>query len=712
MRAFACACAVLVAAAAWAQVELVDPDAPTVRAKKVVPKKQPTATTDDSVDETTDTNDETVEPDEVTTKKKAAPSLKDAVVAPGPSRLNQELKKDPSVPLPPPLVVTPMSDAQLDQAWTTWREASTSTDVKREQDARQALLKLKKKIGATNLEAWASGLLRISEAKEAAGDSGAAVEMAVTAAELAPELPSAWTGLAEAYFSADPSEIGRYTGALKTALMLQLRDPRYARPMLADIATTFLLALVGTAIAVLLVLLLKRGFYFLYDFHFLFPRAAARWQTNALAVILLIMPIVFRFGVVPSLLALFAAVTLYLSMAERVVAAVLIGLLGFIPLAGGWVTRATAFAGTRAEELYILERGGSGTEALASELSTLAAEDKASFAELTVLGRYELRRGRIEASIEHLKKALTIRPTDISARVNLGVALMINGDLENPKALFTNAKTDAPTLAAAPYNLARLYQRRLATFGERAAGEADSATGELFEAHRRDPSISVTTDEPKPGDGPIEGNEVLMTVPLPNSELMALATLGDAPKRVTSQLSQMILGDAPEGIAPFYPGLLAALVLGLGFLATPLRAAKVCSKCGRPVSRRGDPDVSPGSLMCTQCVNVFAKKNVVATSQKVRKQLEVARYQSRMERIGTVLGLLFSGMGHVFAGWPVRGTVYGFIFLVALLGFILRHGLLRAPYEPLPMVVRVAPVVLVFVLVYLMSLRELRKRQG
>ncbi len=712
MRAFACACAVLVAAGAWAQVELVDPDAPTVRAKKVVPKKQPTATTDDSVDETTDPSDQTVEPDEVNTPKKAAPAGKEPVITAPAPRMPESTKKEPTVAAPPVLTVTPMSDSQLDQAWSAWREASASTDVKREQDARQALVKIKKKIGATNLEAWAGGLLRISEAKETAGDSGAAVEMAVTAAELAPELPSAWTGLAEAYFNADPSEIGRYLGALKTALVLQVRDPRYARPMLADIATTLLLALVGTAIAVLLVLLLKRGVYFLYDFHFLFPRAAARWQTNALAVILLIMPIVFRFGVVPSLLALFAAVTLYLSLAERVVAAVLIGLLGLIPLAGGWVTRTTAFAGTQAEALYVLERGGSGTEALASELSTLAAEDKASFAELSVLGRYEIRRGRIEAAIGHLKKALTIRPTDVSARVNLGVALMLNGDLENPKALFSNAKTEAPTLAAAPYNLARLYQRRFATFGERSAGEADNATGELFEAHRRDPSIAINTDGPAPGNGPIEGNELLMTVPLPNSELMALATLGDAPKRVTSQLTQMILGDAPEGIAPYYPGLLAALVVGLGFLATPLQAAKVCSKCGRPVSRRGDPDVSPGSLMCTQCVNVFAKKNVVATSQKVRKQLEVARYQSRMERIGTVLGLLFSGMGHVFAGWPVRGTLYGFFFLVALLGFILRHGLLRAPYEPLPMVVRVAPLVVVFAVVYLLSLRELRKRQG
>jgi hypothetical protein len=57
----------------------------------------------------------------------------------------------------------------------------------------------------------------------------------------------------------------------------------------------------------------------------------------ALAVLLLSLPIVLRMGVVPTLLAFFAAVTMYLSVPERVVAAVLIGLLGFVPLLGGFV---------------------------------------------------------------------------------------------------------------------------------------------------------------------------------------------------------------------------------------------------------------------------------------------------------------------------------------------------------------------------------------
>lgn len=733
MRAFACAWAVLLAASAWAQVELVDPDAPSVRAKKVVPKPLPEDLSNDETPAADEGDAEAADSDPADTEPEPAPVKKRAVAAPAqqaaeavlaPQEAPREAKKEPtkeaSKPPPPALVVTQTSDAQVDEVWAMWREASTFSDTKREQEARQSLLKLKRRIGATNLEAWASGLLRAAAARQTAGDSGAAIEMALTAVELAPDLPAAWAGLAEAYFQSDPTEIGRYLGALKNAVVLRLRDPRYARPMMADVGTTLLLAFIGTALTVLLVLLLKHGRYFLYDFHFLFPRAAARWQTTALGVILLSVPLVFHFGIVPSSLAFFAAVTLYLSTVERVVAAVLISCLGLVPLAGGWLTHATTFAGTSAESLYLIERGGSGTEALATELATLAAEDKASFAQLSVLGRYELRRGRLESAIEHLKKALTVEPSDAtarandaSARVNLGVALMLTGDLENPKALFASARAQAPQLAAAPYNLGRLYQRRVATLGERAAVEADNATGEFYEARRRDPNLAIETDrEVTRGDAPIEASDYLLTAPLADAELLDLAKLPDAPKRVTSQLSQLLLGDAPEGFAFFYPGLMAALIVAMGALAVPLAAARSCGKCGRPVSHRGDPDVARGSSMCTQCINVFAKKNVVATSQKVRKQLEIARYQSRIDRTSSVLGLLFSGMGHVYSGSPVRGTIYGFLFLVALLGFVVRHGLLRAPYEPLPMIVRLMPLTILFVAVYLVSLRQLRKRLG
>jgi hypothetical protein len=111
-------------------------------------------------------------------------------------------------------------------------------------------------------------------------------------------------------------------------------------------------------------------------------------------------------------------------------------------------------------------------------------------------------------------------------------------------------------------------------------------------------------------------------------------------------------------------------------------------------------------------VNVFARKNVVAPSVKVRKQLEVARYESQLERASTILGVLWSGMGHVFAGDPVRGTVYGFFFVLSLTGAFFRAGVVRPPFEGMPMVVRLAPIVLLFLVVYPLSLLRLRRRQS
>jgi hypothetical protein len=174
----------------------------------------------------------------------------------------------------------------------------------------------------------------------------------------------------------------------------------------------------------------------------------------------------------------------------------------------------------------------------------------------------------------------------------------------------------------------------------------------------------------------------------------------------------MLVGDVPSAVAIVYPLIVALALLGFGFLGKSLEAAKVCNRCGRPVSKRGDPDVSPGSPMCTQCVNVFARKNVVAPSVKVRKQLEVARYESQMERASTILGVLWSGMGHVFSGAPVRGAIYGYLFVLAITGAVLRAGVVRPPFEGVPMVVRLVPLALLFFTVYPLSLLRLRRRQS
>lgn len=730
---------VFLAAPCLAQVDLVDPDAPTVRTPKQPPARQkvpkvkaidPDGTDDDSL-ANTNANDDVPGIDTMKKAKKGKknPAIDNTVSTTDedepvveqlprevpdkkrePTEAPRVIKKEPPPKAAvPPVVVQQIADADLDLIWQRWKKLEAGSDFAAEQAARADLVAMKKTIGSSDVDAWAMGLLRLSAAHEARGDSGAAVEIARTATELAPSLPSAWVGLAKAYFQADPSDISRYVSALVTAVSRLTSDPRYSRPFLADFAATVLLALIFTACAVVAVLFIRRAYYFFYDFHFFFPRAAARWQTTALAVLLLSLPIVFRMGVVPSLLALFAASSLYLSLRERVVAAVLIGLLGFVPLLAGAVVERTAFAETSAEDLYLIERGGPGLDPLVQKWEKLAAEDKVSFGELYVLGHHNLRRGHLEQALTHFRKALALNPQHVGARLNLGIAFFLQGDLENSRSVLENVAKETGN-ATALFDLARLYQRRVMVYGDSVAGEVDKSLAAFSEANQKDPTLPRAFDE-KFGTE-INGNQLMRTMPLEREVVLSFAHAGDSAARVQSQLTSMLLGDVPEAIAWLYPGVLAALLVGFGGLARSLQASKECNRCGKAVSHRGDPDVSPGSLMCTQCVNVFAKKNVVAPSLKVRKQLEVARHQNRVERTGMILGAIWSGMGHVFSGLPIRGAVYGYVFVAAVMAAVMRHGLLRTPYESVPVFIKLVPVGVMLVLVYVLSLRALRRRQS
>jgi Flp pilus assembly protein TadD len=609
---------------------------------------------------------------------------------------------------PPDISATRFTEADFEAAWSGWRLAAQSRDVGAEKRARQQLVDLKRRAGVDELELHALGLLRAAEVAQGQGDHGAAVEMALTATQLAPSLPVAWAGLALAYVRADPTDPARFLGPLGRALRLTLRDPRAGRPLLASLSAGLLIALTALTVTVLIVLFLRRGWYFLYDFHFFFPRAAARWQTAALALLLLSLPLVTGLGLAPTLLGLFAALTMYLSVRERLVVALLISLVGAIPAVGAWVVERTAFASTPGEDLLRIEGGGAGLQPLVDRYEALSQADKVGFAEHAVLGRFHARRGALELATQHLRRALALRPDDASVKVNLAAALFFGGDLENSRVILESAERSG--VAIALFNLGRIYKRRIAVYGDLSAGEVDKANAALAAARGLDPSLPPLGTEEL--TGPVTGNEYLRTVPLPLDELTAVAASAEAAARVRSQLTQLVLGGGPESLAPLYPAVLSLLLLGLGFLGPSLSVARVCTRCGRAVSRRGDPQVSPGSLLCTQCVNVFVKKNLVPTPLRVRKQLEVARYQSRGELMTVVLGVLWAGMGHLFAGATVRGALYGLTFALAVVAAALRNGVVRAPYDALPTALWLVPLGGAALAAYVASLRGLRKRKG
>ncbi|MFZ5471096.1 MAG: hypothetical protein ACOZIN_16845 [Myxococcota bacterium] len=645
-----------------------------------------------------------------------------AVAAPvKPPPANKEVKKPSEVEkagapapkqqqLPPPLRVDKVSDDELSAGWEKLRAALTARDLQAMGTAQAELLRLKEAAGASNLDGYATSLVRAADARRAAEDAAGTVELALAAAALAPDLPLARFALARAYFFADVSEVGRYLGELRLGLWATWKDPRHARSALGNLGAALLVALVATAVVVTSVLFLRRSRYFFHDFHHLFPQAAARWQTTALALLLLGLPLVLRLGLAPALLALFAASALYLSKSERVVAAVLLSSLGAVPVLAGKLAHLASFAGTPAEDVYRLERGGVGVESIAARFEKLAAEEKLGFAELFALGRYELRRGRLEEATAHFQAALSRRTGDARALVNLGNAMFYREDLEGALAVYEGAAKADPTLAAAPFNLAKLRERRAVVLPpDRKAVELDFAHSALSAAKALDPALGR---RPEPSAGSLQMNGLLLSPGLSNQELGELTAARQMGDRVQAQIAAQVLGLGSDSLGLFYPLAASVLLVGWGFLGRAMNASKVCQKCGRAVCRRCDPELGAASTMCAQCMNVFALKGVAAPPLKVRKQIEVARYHSRRDKLSYLFGLLCSGAGHLFLGLPVRGSFYVFLFLFAVAAVFLRDGLLRAPYGELPATLTLAPLLAALAAVYLFSLVGLYKRQA
>ncbi len=602
-----------------------------------------------------------------------------------------------------------LQESEFDDAWHQWQKAASGTDAAEEASQRSRLLAVKNRFAATNLDAWAMGLLRDAERRADSNDLAQAVAVANTAVELAPDLPSVRYRVAWIRFQEDPTQFNVIGSLLRSGLRQQFADPRYAASLWGNWGAIGILALVGAAAAVILVLFVRRARYYLFDFQFLLPSGVPRWQSAAIALLLLLFPIALQFGLTVFLILLFAAASLYLSVAERVVAAVLISTLALVPFAAGVLADRTSFAGTAAETLYRIDRGGLGLGADVQQLESLAADDRVGFAEHFVLGHLALRRGFVDQSIGHFSKALSIDPNDVPSRVNLGVALLAVGDLENSRAVLESV-ANASKNPSALFDLSVLYRRRVATYGDAVAGEIDRASGVLSEAREIDPRLpELTADDALKAD--LGGHGPLRTLGLPVDLMIAAAPQDGERPAVVSQLTSILLGNEGGAMAVVLAIFAALALVALGFLAPVIQVSRECHRCGRAVSRKSDPELSAVSTMCAQCVNVFARPEAVVPSQKVKKQLEISRYRHAIDRFAYFLGFIWPGLGHVYSGAPLSGVLYAFLFGCGVSALIFREGVFRAPYERVASGAEYAPVVLL-VIVAVMSLRGLKRLRG
>ena len=616
----------------------------------------------------------------------------------------------PPRPGPPPVMAPKLGDAELLAVWERWKQARARNDSAAAQTAQQELLKLREEMLASDLEPLSVGFLREAAVRRRAGDLSGTLALLDVAVALSPGLPAAHFARAETYVVEDPLNLPRALGEWKAALLTLAKDARYRRPALADLGAVALAAWAATAVAVVAVLFLRRIRYALHDFHHLFPRAVARWQSGLLGLLLLALPAVLGAGLVPVLLLLFAVVALYVGRRERWVAAVLLMGLGVMPLAAGALVRFTVFAGTPAEDVYLLERGGLSAEGAAARVRARAQARTARFQELGALAFYESRRGLLEEARADFKAASALRNGDARLLTRFGNTLVGLGDPEGALPLYAQASQADPTMAAPHYNLAQVYRRRARLLPDDQVGkELDRAATAIATAQALDDSL--LRREPPPEDRPLL-NLLLLAPPVPERDWLELAQGTQEGARVEAQVGRWLSRALPQGpVGWALTAGLAALLALWGEASQRVKASRACDRCGRAVCLRCDKDLSAGGSLCGQCVHVYARKSQVPKEVRSRKQLQVERHQAWTKRVTYLLGGLVSGAGHVGTGLPVRGAVYAFVFSFAVAALVLHRGLVRTPYGDVPLYLKLVPAAVVLFFVYLLTLRGLRRHQ-
>ena len=560
--------------------------------------------------------------------------------------------------------------ADLGEQWRVRRLALRENDLSRADEARRRLLAVKRELAIENLFPFASSEVRETERFLATRSPEDALRHAQFAVELAPDLAEAHVALARARLARDPGTPLAALRALAAGIAAAAREPHTARAIYGDVLSALLGALLAASAVSVVLLLAKRLRLFLHDVpHLPLLRSGSRAQAALLALVVLALPLALRLGPFLALLIPVAAVWLYLGWRERAVATAALLVVALLPWLAWGAARATTWTGTLAERVHELERGGdsgviaAGLEARAADLPAPA---------LLALGRHHKRRGDLETAQRWYEAAAAADGRSAEVQVNLGNVLFLRGDLEGAKAAYLTAVDLAQTqstLAAAHYDLSKLYLRQLAVEqSTEARKKAQQQDGDYLARHGSDDDFSA--------------NRWLVDAPVPPEQIAALAGSDPGPAAVAAAVEARLAGPIPRRAWPWLPLGLAAALWPLALLARRWDPARACARCGRPACRRCD---GVTEALCGQCVNVYQRAAAVEPRDRVLKEAQVRRHARWRELRVRALAVVGGGAGHLVGGRPVRGflvmTGLAFLGLVAWL----RDGVLPPP-QPSPYV--------------------------
>ncbi len=558
---------------------------------------------------------------------------------------------EPSSELARRLVPVSTSWGKLLDSWTERRAALREQDPARAKAAEEALVGAQRELAIENLIPMAASLVRESGRALDANLPAEAVEHAELAARVAPDFADAHIAVARALLVHSPREVGRVLSAVGATFGAAVREPHTARAFVTDVVSAALAALFAAAAATAAILLVRRLRLFFHDFHHLpLLRGTAQIQSTFLALVLFASPLAFGLGPASMVGMAVAVIWLYLTTAERVLCTVTLLALIATPWLASVGVRAAAWTGTLGETVHEIEHGAI-SDAAAQQLAARWEQAAPPPALSAALGRHFKRRGDLQRAKGWYELALASDDRAAEVQVNLGNVLFLQGDIEAAKAAYLGAADraggDLTTLAAAHYNLSKLYLRTSELDKSQAARErAQQEDGDFLARYGSDEDFSA--------------NRFIVDVPVPARKVSALASAGAASQELQAYVRGRLMGALPRAAWPWSGLAFLAVMWLLALGRERLAPSTPCERCGRPACRRCD---AAAGALCGQCVNAFVKKGVVDARDRLRKEAEVRRHERFGVVVTRILAITGGGAGLVWRG----AVIPGFLFLLGLL---------------------------------------------
>jgi len=554
--------------------------------------------------------------------------------------------------------------ADLSALWEQRRIHLAQRDFDLAADDLKKFVGLKQELSIRNMFSHANVLIREANVARQAEDMNQALGLIDTAVVVAPDLPSVYLKQAALFFSDSPFKVGRIFGALTQASSAMFREPFSANRFFVNLVAGLSLGLGLTAAIFILVQFLLYLRLFFHDFHHLFPQGVAKLQTGLLAILVILIPVIFRTGLVTILLAWALIAWIYQQRWERLVTFLAVVLLAVAPYVLNWLVSAMALPESIAGDLLAVDRYNAPPKSI-SRLKSLLEEESDSQVILATLGSYYKRSGELDLAEQYFNRSIKAGPRSEVLHNNLGNVMFLKNDINKAVEHYDQATKIRPDLAIPYHNLSRAYSRKL---------DLDKAKEHREQAYRLDTEhIRQLIKRAKSG----LARDVVVDLEIPKAWLLKADTKKNGHKQ-TATVSYMWSSWGGVGSPDTFPYVGAGIAGFFGlmwFLRRKMFLSAACVRCGRPACRRCNTEL-PDESVCGQCYHAFKHKEQVDAKSRISKEIQIRHFKLRKERLARFITFILPGVGQLIKERPLRGALFLSVFCCVLVQMLLRDGIM------------------------------------